>query len=41
MEESDQVEEPTVEEELQKGYMIHDRLLRPTMVKVLVPKKGQ
>jgi molecular chaperone GrpE len=39
--ESDAVEEPTVEEELQKGYLIHDRLLRPTMVKVLVPKKGQ
>ena len=39
--ESDQVEEPTVEEELQKGYMIHDRLLRPALVKVLVPKKGQ
>jgi molecular chaperone GrpE len=38
--ESDQVEEPTVEEELQKGYMLHDRLLRPAMVKVLVPKKG-
>ncbi len=38
--ESDQVEEPTVEEELQKGYMIHDRLLRPALVKVLVPKKG-
>jgi len=39
--ESDQVSEPTVEEELQKGYMIQDRLLRPAMVKVLVPKKGQ
>jgi molecular chaperone GrpE len=39
--ESDAVTEPTVEEELQKGYMIHDRLLRPTMVRVLVPKKGQ
>lgn len=39
--ESDQVAEPTVEEELQKGYMIQDRLLRPAMVKVLVPKKGQ
>jgi molecular chaperone GrpE len=39
--ESDKVEEPTVEEELQKGYMVHDRLLRPTLVKVLVPKKGQ
>lgn len=39
--ESDQIEEPTVEEELQKGYMLHDRLLRPALVKVLVPKKGQ
>jgi molecular chaperone GrpE len=41
VEESETVEEPTVEEELQKGYMLHDRLLRPTLVKVLVPKKGQ
>jgi molecular chaperone GrpE len=39
--ESDQVEEPTVEEELQRGYMVHDRLLRPALVKVLMPKKGQ
>jgi molecular chaperone GrpE len=39
--ESDEVQEPTVSEELQKGYMLHERLLRPTMVKVLVPKKGQ
>jgi molecular chaperone GrpE len=39
--ESEEVTEPTVEEELQKGYMVHDRLLRPTLVKVLVPKKGQ
>jgi len=38
-EESDQVKEPQVEEELQKGYTIHDRLLRPSLVKVLVPKK--
>jgi molecular chaperone GrpE len=38
--ESDEVSEPTVEAELQKGYMLHDRLLRPTLVKVLVPKKG-
>lgn len=38
--ESDEVQEPTVEEELQKGYMLYDRLLRPTLVKVLVPKKG-
>ena len=41
VEESDQVAEPTVAEELQKGYMLHDRLLRPALVKVLVPKKGQ
>ncbi len=27
-------EESKVTEELQKGYMLHDRLLRPTMVKV-------
>ena len=41
MEESEGVEEPTVELELQKGYLHHQRLLRPAMVKVLVPKKGQ
>jgi molecular chaperone GrpE len=41
VEESDKVEDPTVDEELQKGYMLHDRLLRPTLVRVLVPKKGQ
>ncbi len=39
--ESDEVREPIVSEELQKGYMLHDRLLRPTLVRVLVPKKGQ
>ena len=38
-EESDEVEEPQVSEELQLGYMLHDRLLRPALVKVLVPKK--
>ncbi len=38
-EESDQVEEPQVDEELQKGYTIHDRLLRPSLVKVVIPKK--
>jgi molecular chaperone GrpE len=38
-EKSDKVKEPQVEEELQKGYTIHDRLLRPSLVKVLVPKK--
>ena len=39
-EESESVEEPEVLEELQKGYMHHNRLLRPTLVKVAVPKKG-
>jgi molecular chaperone GrpE len=41
VEESEEVAEPEVVEELQKGYMHHDRLLRPTLVKVRVPKKGQ
>jgi len=41
VEESDEVQEPKVAEELRKGYMVRDRLLRPTLVKVLVPKKGQ
>jgi molecular chaperone GrpE len=31
------VEVPTVLEELQRGYFLHDRLLRPAMVKVGVP----
>jgi len=39
-EESDQVKGPEVAEILQKGYMIHDRLLRPSLVKVLMPRKG-
>jgi len=39
--ESAEVKDPEVEEELQKGYMHHDRLLRPTLVRVVVPKKGQ
>jgi molecular chaperone GrpE len=41
VEESEEVAEAEVEEELQKGYVHHDRLLRPTLVKVRVPKKGQ
>jgi molecular chaperone GrpE len=41
VEESEEVAEPEIEEELQKGYLHHDRLLRPTLVKVRVPKKGQ
>lgn len=39
MEESEEVKEPRVTEELQKGYMLHNRLLRPALVKVLVPGK--
>ncbi|MFP4082332.1 MAG: nucleotide exchange factor GrpE [Candidatus Aminicenantes bacterium] len=38
-EESEGVEEPQVGEELQKGYKLRSRLLRPALVKVLIPKK--
>ena len=37
-EEAEGIEEPVIGEELQKGYRLHDRLLRPALVKVLVPK---
>jgi molecular chaperone GrpE len=40
-EESDEVEEPEVSEELQRGYWLQDRLLRPAMVKVRVPRKRE
>ncbi len=40
-EESEAVTEPEVAEELQRGYLLNDRLLRPALVKVLVPKKGE
>lgn len=40
-EESEAVTEPQVAEELQRGYCLSDRLLRPALVKVLVPKKGE
>jgi len=36
-EESPDVEAPTVTEALMRGYFLHDRLLRPAMVKVAVP----
>jgi len=36
-EESAVVSEPTVVEELRRGYQMHDRLLRPAMVRVAVP----
>jgi molecular chaperone GrpE len=39
-EESEEVSEPRVAEEFQKGYVIHDRLLRPSRVKVAVPASG-
>jgi molecular chaperone GrpE len=35
--ESDAVGQPTVAETLVRGYKLHDRLLRPAMVKVAVP----
>ena len=35
--ESDEVEVPMVGAELQKGYLLYDRLLRPAMVHVTVP----
>jgi molecular chaperone GrpE len=38
-EETDDVEKNTVVNELQRGYMIHDRLLRPAMVVVAKPKE--
>ena len=40
-EESENVQEPEVIEELQKGYTLHNRLLRPALVKVAVPKKSE
>lgn len=40
-EESDNVKELQVAEELQKGYTIHGRLLRPSLVKVYIPKKEE
>lgn len=40
-EESEDIEEPEVVEELQRGYTLHNRLLRPALVKVVIPKKGK
>jgi molecular chaperone GrpE len=40
-EESDEVAEPEVAEELQRGYWLNDRLLRPAMVKVRLPRKRE
>jgi molecular chaperone GrpE len=40
-EESPEVKAPTVVAELRRGYRMHDRLLRPSMVKVAVPVEGK
>ena len=32
-----EVAAPTVDDEMQSGYTLHDRLLRPAMVRVAVP----
>ncbi len=34
------VKEPMVTDELQKGYILHERLLRPAMVKVAMPESS-
>lgn len=39
-EESAEVTRPTVVAELQRGYWLHDRLLRPAMVRVALPIEG-
>ncbi len=40
-EESPKVAMPTVIDELQRGYLLHDRLLRPAMVRVAVPPEDR
>lgn len=39
-EESAEVKSPTVTAELRRGYKMHDRLVRPAMVKVAVPAEA-
>lgn len=39
-EEAEGINEPRIAEVLQKGYYLNNRLLRPAMVKVFIPKKG-
>ena len=39
-EESREVKVPTVVAELRRGYKMHDRLVRPSMVKVAVPAEA-
>lgn len=38
--EQEDVDEPTVIEVYQKGFMYHDKLLRPTLAKVSIPHKN-
>lgn len=38
-EEAEGIEEPEIAEVLQKGYYLNNRLLRPAMVRVYIPKK--
>jgi molecular chaperone GrpE len=40
-EESPDVQKPTVAGEMRRGYYLHDRLLRPAMVRVAVPVEGK
>lgn len=40
-EESPDVQAPTVIGEMRRGYKLHDRLLRPSMVRVAVPAEGR
>jgi molecular chaperone GrpE len=37
MEKSPDIEEPVVQEEFSKGYMLKDRVIRAAQVKVLMP----
>lgn len=39
--ESEEVNEPQVVEEIRKGYTLYNRVLRPALVKVFIPKKGE
>ncbi|HEY7927168.1 MAG TPA: nucleotide exchange factor GrpE [Candidatus Dormibacteraeota bacterium] len=39
-EESDSVQVDTVDAELQRGYRLHDRVLRPALVRVAHPRSG-
>lgn len=38
-EESEDIDNPQIGEEFQRGYTLNERLLRPSLVKVMLPKK--